>query len=77
MKSHGDEVTDLYDKNIPKVDTNHTCFAVISLDSALRKDKNYYPLVFLKNCKYIQKKVVRHINDNLSDASYSAESDEE
>ena len=28
---------------IPKVDSNHTCLAVISLDSALKKDKNYYP----------------------------------
>ena len=28
-------------------------------------------------CKYIQKRVVRLINDNLSDFSYSDESDEE
>ena len=37
IKSHGDEVTDFYDKEIPKVDSNHTCLAVISLDSALKK----------------------------------------
>ena len=48
---------------------------VISLDFALKKDDSYYPQVFLKNCKYIEKKVVRHINDNLSD--FSDESDEE
>ena len=36
IKSHGDEVTDFYDKEIPKVDSNHTCLAVISLDSALK-----------------------------------------
>ena len=53
VKSHGDEVTDFYDKEIPKVDSNHTCLAVISLDSALKKDDNYYPQVFLKECKYI------------------------
>ena len=41
IKSHGDEVTDFYDKSIPKVDSNHTCLAVISLDSALKKDENY------------------------------------
>ena len=29
--------------------------AVISLDSALNKDRNYYPKVFLKECKYIEK----------------------
>ena len=77
IKSHGDEVTDFYDKKIPKVDSSHTCLAVISLDSALKKDENYYPQVFLKECKYIEKKVVRHINDNLSDFSYSDGSDEE
>ena len=49
--------------------------AVITLDSALKKDENYYPYVFLKECKYIEKKVVRHINDNLSEFSFSYESD--
>ena len=77
IKSHGDEVTDLYDKNIPKIDSNHTCLAVISLDSALKKDENYYPQVFLKECKYIEKKVIRYINDTLSNFSSSDESDEE
>ena len=48
IKSTGDEATDFYDKNISKVGSNHTCLAVISLDSALKKDDNYYPEVFLK-----------------------------
>ena len=39
IKSHGDEVTDSYDKEIPKVDSNQTCLAVIRLDSALKKMK--------------------------------------
>ena len=56
IKSHGVEVTDFYDKEIPKVNSNHTCLAVISLDSALIKDENYYLEVFLKECKYIEKK---------------------
>ena len=30
-------------KKIPKVDSNHACLAVISLDSALNKDENNYP----------------------------------
>ena len=38
LKSHGNEITDFYDKKIPKVGSNHTCLAVISLDSALKKD---------------------------------------
>ena len=48
IKSHGDEVTDFYDKKIPKVDYNHTCLVVISLDSALKKNENYYLQVFLR-----------------------------
>ena len=63
---------------ISKLDSNHTCLAVISLDSALTKNDSYYPQVFLKECKYIQKKVVRYIRDNLSDFSCSSdESDKE
>ena len=70
IESHGNEVTDFYDKKIPKLDSNHTCLAVISLDSALRKDNNCYPQMVFKECKSIEKKVVRHIHDNLSDISY-------
>ena len=47
---------------IPKVDSNHTLLAVSSSDFALRKDDNYYMKVFLTECKYIEKKVIRHIN---------------
>ena len=54
-------------KEIPKADYNHTCLAVIILDSFLKKVKNYnyYPQIFLKNCKYIKKKVARHITVDL------------
>ena len=53
IKFHGDEVTDFYDKKVSKTDSNPICLAVISLDSALKKDDNYYLQVFLKECKYI------------------------
>ena len=56
IKSHLDEVTDFYDKRILKVDFSHTCLAVISLDSALNKDGTSYPQLFLKECKYTEKK---------------------
>ena len=36
IKSHSDEVTDIYDKEITKAGSNHTCLAVISLDSTLK-----------------------------------------
>ena len=47
------------------------------MDSALKKDNNHYPQAFLKECKYTEEKVIRHIHDNLSDFSSSDESDEE
>ena len=46
------------------MDSNHPYLAVISLDSALKKDENYYRQWFLKDCKYIKQKVVRHIIDD-------------
>ena len=78
IKSHSDEVTDFYDEKIRQVESNHNCWAVISLDSTLKKDGNYYLQVFLTERKYTEKKVIRHINDNVSDFSYSSDdSDEE
>ena len=50
---------------------------VVSLDSPFKKDDSYYPQVVLKECRYIEKKVIWHINDNLNDFSSSDESDEE
>ena len=61
------------DKEVPKVGSNYTYLAVISLDSAFKKDENYYPQAFLKECKYIEKKVIRDIID---DSENSSDSDE-
>ena len=55
MKSHDNEVTDFYDKKAPKLGSNHTCLAVISLDSALKKYDSYYPQVFLKELNILRK----------------------
>ena len=65
---------DFYDEKIPQVDSNYTCLAVITLDSALKKDENYYPQVFLKECKYIEKIVIRHTQGI---EIFSSNSDEE
>ena len=46
------------------------------MDSALKKGDNYYLQVFLKECKYVEKKVIKHINDNFSYFSSSDESDD-
>ena len=39
------------------------------MDSAVKKDENYYPQVFLKEWIYIKKKVIRHIIDDLENSS--------
>ena len=52
------------------MDFNQTCLAVINLDSALKKDE-----VFLEKCKYIKKKLIGHIIDDLE--SCSDDSDEQ
>ena len=78
IKSHGDEVTDFHNKDIPRVVSKHTCLAVIKLDFVLKKDECFYPQDFLKECKYIEKKVIRYTHDNLSDfSSDDAEFEEE
>ena len=76
IKFHGDKITNFYDKKNPEADSNYTCLAIISLDSVLNKDGNYYSQVFWKECKYIGKRITRHVNDDLSDFSYCGESGE-
>ena len=58
IKSHSDEFRDFYSKEIFILDSNHTCLAVTSLDSGLKKGDNYYLKVFLKDCKYINSKAL-------------------
>ena len=66
---HGVEVIDFYDKEIPKMDSNHICLDVFSLHSAPEIDKCYHPEMFLKLCKYFNKKAFRHNIDNLESSS--------
>ena len=58
-KSYVDEATDFHDKEIPKMDSNATCLAAISLDSALIKHRNYYLQVFLKSVNAFLKKEIK------------------
>ena len=55
LSSIKNEAKCFHDKEYPKVGSNHTCLAVISLDATLNKDENYNPQMFLKECKYIEK----------------------
>ena len=60
--------------DISKVDSNHTYLAVISLDSALKEAENYYPQVFLQECKY-KKKLIKDITQDID--IFSSDSEEE
>ena len=50
---------------MPNAGFNHTCLAVISLDSTLRKDENYYLQVILKERNNIDNEVIRHITEDV------------
>ena len=49
--------------------SNHTSLAIISLDSAHKKDENYCPQVCLKECNYIEKQVLRQFSADLESSS--------
>ena len=74
IKSHGVEFTGFYDKKIPKVDSNHASLVIRKI-----KSENYLR-VFLKQCKYIQKKqleiLIINNYDNFCDFSSSDEFDD-
>ena len=72
IRSYGDEATDFYSSKIPEAGCNYMCWSVLVIDSALKKDENYYLQVLLKECKYTEKekKVIRYITD---DTKFSSE----
>ena len=47
------------------------------MDVFLKIDGSYYPKIFLEECKYIEKEVIRDIHDNLSDFSCSSDNFDE
>ena len=57
------------------MDSNHFCLAMTDLDSAVKKDEDYYLQLTLKEYKFILKKIIRHIIDDIG--SSSDDSDEE
>ena len=55
------------------------CLSMVLIDSVFKMSNNYYPQVFLEECKYIvnKKEVTRNITEDLEISSDSDESDEE
>ena len=77
IKSYGDKINiNFQNDEIPK--GFHCVFlSVMMLGSVFKMGKNYFPQVFLEECKYIvkEKKMRKFINDDLGISS--DESDEE
>ena len=67
VKSYGDEATDFHDKEMPKAGSNHTCLAVIMIDSVLTKRiKLLSASVFNRmQIQYIEKEVIRHTGKDI------------
>ena len=56
IKSYGDKATNFPDKEMTKIGSSHTCLKVISIDSAFKKEKNYYHQLFKKNANTLKRK---------------------
>ena len=60
--------TTFHNNKIPKEGSEYICLTVILLDWVYKKDKNYYPQVFLEECQYVikeNKSVKNFITGNL------------
>ena len=75
IKSYCDEDIDFHNKEIPKAGSDCICLAITMIDSALKIEENYYLQAFLKECKYTEKEVIRHITEDIE--IFSSDSDEE
>ena len=75
--------TNFHNMKIPKEGSQCICLSLILIDSVFRTGNNYYPQVFLEECKYVvkEKKMSNYIIDGIeiSDKENSDEknSDEE
>ena len=56
IKSYNGKInTNFHNNKIPKEDSQYICLSLILIDSGYRTSKNYYPLLFLEECKYVVK----------------------
>ena len=73
--------TNFHNNRIPKEGSQCICLSVILINSVFRIGKNYYPQVFLEECKYVvkEKKIPKYLIDDIEIFSDSDEknSDEE
>ena len=83
IKSYNGKInTNFRNSKIQKKDSQFICLSVILIDSVFRTGKNYYPQVFVEECKYVakEKKMPEYITDDIeisSDKSDREDSNEE
>ena len=67
--------TNFHDNKIQKQGSQFICLSVILIDSVFRTGKNFYPQVFLQECKCVVKgkKIPKYIIDNIEIFSDSEE----
>ena len=63
--------SNFHNNNIPKEDSQCICLSVILINSVFRTGNNYYPQVFLEECKYVvkEKKISKYIIDDIEISS--------
>ena len=80
IKMYNDRVyTNFQHNKIPKGNEYCVCSSVIWLDSIfVNSNKEYYPQIFLEECKYAIKdrKIINTINEDLKSNESDDESDE-
>ena len=81
IKIYNDKVyTNFQHNKIPKDNEYCACLSVILLDSIfVNSNKEYYPQIFLEECKYAIKdrKIVNTINEDLKLSESNDESNDE
>ena len=78
IKSYKGKISKNFHNNkIPKESSGLACLPVILIDSVFRAGKNYYPQVFLEECKYFvkEKKMLECITDTIEISSDSDRED--
>ena len=65
VKSYNGKISTNFHNN--KIHSQFICLSVILIDSVFSAGKNYYPQVFLEECKYAvkEKKIPKYIIDNI------------
>ena len=74
IKSYNGKInTNFHHKKIPREGSQFICLSVILINSVFKTGKNYYPQVYLEECKYVvkEKKILKYIIGNIEISSDS------